>query len=73
MYTDQWNETYPIGTEVLYFPIMGHMHEVLRTKTRSEAWQLGDGTGKVKVDGRAGGVALHHVTPLPEPGESIGI
>lgn len=56
----QWNEKHPVGTKVRYYPILGH-DENVETKTRSEAWELGGGDAVVKVEGRAGGVALTNI------------
>jgi hypothetical protein len=54
---DEFNERFPIGTPVRFFPIIDEpAHEV--TKTRSEAWTLGHGAVVVKVEGRTGGVIL---------------
>lgn len=62
-----WNAAYPVGTAVRYWPIYppidGVPPEV--TRTRSEAWALGDGSVVVLVDGRTGGVYLSNVEVLP--------
>ena len=59
----QWNAAYPIGTAVRYWPIWPPMDAFPPedTRTRSEAWTLGDGSVVVKIEGRAGGVHLSHV------------
>jgi hypothetical protein len=38
----------------------------LTTKTRSEAWVMGEHTPVVMVEGIAGGYALDRVTPMPK-------
>lgn len=55
-----WNELYPEGTLVRYWPIAGDDNWEA-TATRSEAWELGDGTPVVKIEGRTGGVSLDHL------------
>ena len=60
MTVTQWNDRYPIGTPVRYFPIKGQP-ECRHTKTRSEAWALGHGAIVVKVEGQAGGVSIDHL------------
>lgn len=60
-----WNNAYPIGTRVRYWP--GTRDEPARTGlTRSQAWVLGHGAPVVKVQGHAGGIALMHVEPEAE-------
>jgi hypothetical protein len=60
---EQWNAKYPVGTPIAFFPIKGRM-EHTDTKTCSEAWELGGGQVVVKIEGRAGGVAIQHCLPL---------
>lgn len=60
----EWNERFPIGTPVKAYP--GTFDDPpLRTRTRSEAWELGHGDVVVKVEGHAGGICLSHVKPIP--------
>lgn len=56
----QFNELYPVGTPVVYWPVLGHPH-CIKTLTRSRAWALSSGTPVVKVEGFAGGVAISHL------------
>ncbi|CAM5236566.1 hypothetical protein [Streptomyces griseomycini] len=42
----------------------------LDTVTRSPAWALGDGTPVVQVKGESGGIALHHIDPVPADAEA---
>lgn len=59
MTADEWNALHPIGTPVRYTSVRGRPETARDTKTRSEAWVLGDGkTAIVKVDGVGGGVHL---------------
>lgn len=59
MTAQEFNEIYPVGTAVTYFPIMGE--EGRETKTRSEAWELGHGAVVVLVEGQTGGVSIDHL------------
>lgn len=60
---DEFNRLCPIGTEVIYYPVLGEKaHE--RTVTRSEAWELRSGHVIVKIKGRTGGVAVSHLIIL---------
>lgn len=62
---EQFNQKYPIGTKVQYFPIKGDTRH-LDTETRTPAWTLGHGEPVVSVNGIAGGVSIDHliiVTP----------
>lgn len=66
----EFNARYPIGTPVVAYP--GFRPEDtpnpvkrLLTRTRSEAWNLGNGAPVVMVDGHAGGIALTHIAPFP--------
>jgi hypothetical protein len=53
---------HPIGTPV---DVRTRPGETLRTKTRSDAWDLGDGrAGVVLIEGRTGGYCLDFVTPV---------
>lgn len=70
---EQWNALFPVGTPVRYWPVYPPVEGIppVDTKTRSEAWALGDGSVVVKVEGRTGGVHLSHVevTKSEEQGE----
>ena len=67
MTADQWNAMYDVGMEVNYYPVIGR-REHINTRTRSEAWTLGDGTAVVKVDGRTGGVNIYNVIIVDRAG-----
>ena len=58
-----WNAAYPVGTPVRYYPIIPQIElcPPIETRTRSEAWTLGDGSVVVLVEGKSGGVHLSHV------------
>lgn len=60
---ESWNEAYPVGTPVRYWPIYPPIDGVppVDTRTRSEAWTIGDGSVVVCVEGKSGGVSLSHV------------
>lgn len=57
MKSKEFNNAYPIGTKVKYYPIIGG-DKFIEAKTRSEAWELGSGHTIVKIDGRPGGVSV---------------
>ena len=61
-----FNARYPVGTEVDYWSVLPARpgEEPRRTRTRSEAWKLGDHTPVVKVEGIAGGVSIAHLAPI---------
>jgi len=54
-----WNELYPQGTRVRYWPLLGE-GDGKASRTRSEAWVV-CGSAVVMVDGYAGGIALTHI------------
>ena len=56
----QWNDKYPVGTLVEYYPIAGEDYHVL-TRTRNRAWTLGSGQVIVSVEGHMGGVNIEHL------------
>ena len=60
---DSWNAAHPVGTMVRYWPIYPPIESgpPLDTRTRSEAWTLGDGSVVVAIEGKTGGVHLSHV------------
>lgn len=58
--TEQWNASHPVGTPVRYRPVRGQA-KTDATKTRSEAWTLGNGEPVVAVEGQTGGVSLKHL------------
>lgn len=59
----EWNAIYSSGTPVTYEPVLPPVAGIdpVHTRTRSHAWELGDGTPIVKIEGRTGGVALTHL------------
>ncbi len=57
---DLWDSYYPVGTPVDYFPTAGRPFS-RRSRTRSEAWDMGHGDTMVKIEGQAGGVRVHHL------------
>lgn len=63
---EQIAERFPIGADVLYFPLQGSF-DFEATKIRSIPWALGHGDIIIKVEGRAGGVAIGHIRPSPTP------
>lgn len=62
MRAKEFNKLYPVGTRFKYIPILGCKRRI-RTKTRSEAWDLGYGDALVKIEGRSAGVDITHLEP----------
>lgn len=60
MTAEQASKMFPVGTKVKYFPISNE-DKFEETEIRSKAWALGHGELVIKVDGRAGGVAISHL------------
>ena len=60
MNSAKFNELYPIGTAFRFYLVAGSK-EFVETKTRSACWELGDGHPVVLIEGRAGGVSIHHL------------
>lgn len=62
---DQWNSLHPVDTTVQYWSwkdedgTLGG--EPFVSRTRSQAWLLGDHTPVVLIEGKSGGVALSHL------------
>lgn len=54
-----WNDAYPVGTPVRYWPGLRE-GEGTESTTRSSAWILGE-DAVVMVVGKSGGIALSHV------------
>lgn len=65
MTAEEFNEKYPIGTKVRYYPIKKNT-DFVETQTRTPAWTLGCGNAVVSVVGIAGGVWLEHVEIMDE-------
>lgn len=63
----QWNSQFSIGTRVRAYPIIGDEDTAFNTKTRSEAWTLGDGSAVVLIEGRTGGYYLNAIKAIAEP------
>lgn len=61
-----WAQAHPVGTRVRYWPCRDYPDESRDTAIRSEPWRLGHGVPIVKIEGTSGGVALDHLTRLPE-------
>ena len=58
---DKMAEVMPIGTKVLYRPVLGKS-EVRTAEIRSAPWVLGHGAVVVAITGQAGGVSVDHLT-----------
>jgi hypothetical protein len=66
---DAFNKQNPQGTPVLFWPGV-RLAEPLKSRTRGEAWALPSGEAVVRVEGRAGGIALTHIEVIPSHTES---
>ncbi len=55
-----FNQKHPQGTPVLFWPGI-RLDAPLKSRTRGEAWALPSGEPVVRVQGRAGGIALSHI------------
>ena len=64
MTAEEWNRKYKVGTVIKYYPWLGPNSSAEISKTRSEAWELGNGDAVVLIEGRSGGVALRNVEVL---------
>jgi hypothetical protein len=64
-----FNKKYPQGTPVLFWPGV-RLNEPLKSRTRGEAWALPSGEAVVRVEGRAGGIALSHIEVIAVRAES---
>lgn len=58
-----WNEQFPPGTPVHYWPGI-RVGAGRASKTRTDAWVMGGHTAVVAVEGFSGGIALAHVQPV---------
>ena len=59
----KWNAAHTVGTPVTYWP-MARAGDGKPSRTRSEAWELGEKPGDnvvVAVEDHAGGIAISHV------------
>lgn len=66
MTAKEWNEKYPPGTPVRYYPLIGKDDPPpMDTFTRSEAWNLGHGAPVVLLVGKTGGYSLDHLKARP--------
>lgn len=63
MNAEKFNNIHVVGTPFRYYPITG-LKDFVETKTRSEAWELGDGHPVVLVEGKAGGVSIYHLVKI---------
>ena len=55
-------ETFPIGREVYYCPLKDGPPEATPRKVRSAPWELGHGAIVIKLEGKAGGVSIEHLS-----------
>ena len=70
---DEFNARHPVGTLVTYYHVFPEVEAdgllPMITHTRTPAWELGDGSQVVSVQGRSGGTCLTHIElrGLPAP------
>jgi hypothetical protein len=60
MTAEEFNAEYPVRMAVRYYRLIDRP-EHTTSRTRTPAWNLGDGSPVVSVDGRAGGLSLDHI------------
>jgi len=72
MQAEEWNELYPVGTRVRYYPVADEPGYV-DTHTRSVAWTLGSGHVVVEVDGQTGGVSVEHLVVAGQDDKKVWI
>ncbi len=58
----EWNNILPVGTRVRYYSVLGQP-EFFESKTRSAVWSI-SGRLLVMIEGKAGGVDVHHLEVL---------
>lgn len=58
MKADEFNKSFPVGSDVIYTDDFGKEH---KTKTRSEAWTLGHGDAVVCIEGKSGGYDIQRI------------
>jgi hypothetical protein len=61
----RFNECWPIGTCVKYYPALATNSDYVESKTRSEAWAISSGSVIILIEGKSGGVSLGHIEVLP--------
>jgi len=61
MIFDRARAEFPIGTKVLYYPLLDEKEVFTEHTVRSEPWALGHGEIVVQISGKAGGVSLDHL------------
>ena len=62
---NSFNAAVHLGRQVRYYPISGQPEHKL-SRTRSEAWGLGDHTPVVMIEGISGCVAVANLEVLPQ-------
>ena len=61
---DLWNAAHPVGTEVIYHPVIGEDRNTRQTRTTTLASILSGHTAILFVEGVRGCVALDAVEPV---------
>lgn len=67
---EEFNEKFPVGTIVRYYPIKGKPNRIT-CKTTTPAWELGSGTAVVTIESVSGGVCLSHIEIVEAKKHSI--
>lgn len=65
MDSKEFNEKFPIGTNIKYYPIQGRSSFKIG-KTTTPAWELGHGATVVTTDIMGGGLLLTHLEIIEE-------
>lgn len=58
---EQYQDKFPEGAVVTYFPVMGSFQDPLYTVTRSPVWTLCSGHHVVALKGKSGSVSVEHL------------
>jgi hypothetical protein len=66
----RWNAGHPIGTEVIYHPVIGEAKGT-KTKTRTIAYVMSGHTAVLFVEGHAGCVALDAIEEAEESDDTV--
>lgn len=63
MKAEEFNKSFPVGSDVIYTDDFKKEH---RTKTTSEAWEIGSGHVLVSIQGKSGGYDIARIKAAPD-------
>ncbi len=67
MTAQKFNELFPVGAWVRFFPHKGDRNQFVTVKTKRPAWTLSSGKVVVPLTGMSTAVGLDQVEPAPVP------